>query len=30
MKIPFKRAFFTTSFIGPAISPTRRAADLHQ
>ena len=27
---PFSRAFFTTLFSGPTISPTRRAADLHQ
>src|SRR5690349_9615061 len=30
MKRPCARAFFTTSFNGPAISATRRAADLHQ
>src|ERR1051325_6490692 len=27
---PRARACLTTSFIGPASSPTRRAADLHQ
>src|SRR4051794_17763922 len=30
MNTPRARATFTTSFRGPAISPTRRAADLHQ
>ena len=28
--MPCARAFFTTAFIGPASSTTRRAADLHQ
>src|SRR5262245_47311453 len=30
MKTPRDRAVLITSFIGPASSPTRRAADLHQ
>src|SRR5262245_35509168 len=30
ISMPLARACFTVSFNGPAISPTRRAADLHQ
>src|SRR5262245_20568560 len=30
MRVPRSRAFLRVSFIGPAISATRRAADLHQ